>query len=84
MVTLLTARGLRSRGDRRYSPRPLNHFSVHKLLSNPFYAGKVVYKGKVYPGRHESLVSEELFEQVQAVLKAHAHSGERDRKHSHY
>jgi site-specific DNA recombinase len=84
MVTLLAARGLRSRGDRRYSPRPLNHSSVHKLLSNPFYAGKVVYKGKVYPGRHEPLVSEELFEQVQAVLKAHAQSGERDRKHSHY
>jgi site-specific DNA recombinase len=84
MVTLLAARGLRSRGDRRYSPRPLNHSSVHKLLSNPFYMGKVVYKGKVYPGRHEPLVSEELFEQVRAVLKAHAQSGERDRKHSHY
>ena len=84
MVTLLAAQGLRSRGDRRYSPRPLNHSSIHKLLSNPFYTGKVVYKGKVYPGRHEPLVSEELFEQVQAVLNAHNQSGERDRKHSHY
>jgi site-specific DNA recombinase len=84
MVTLLAARGLRSQGDRRYSPRPLNHSSMHKLLSNRYYAGVVTYRGKQYPGRHEPLISEELFEQVQAVLKAHAQSGERDRKHSHY
>ncbi len=84
MVTLLAARGLTSRGDRRYPARALNHSSMHKLLSNPYYAGIVGYRGKRYPGRHEPLVSQELFDQVQAVLKAHNHSGERDRKHSHY
>jgi site-specific DNA recombinase len=30
------------------------------------------------------LVSQELFDNVQAVLIAHRHSGERDRKHQHY
>ncbi len=84
MVTLLAAQGLLTRGNRRYPSRPLKHSSVYQLLSNPFYAGKVPYKGKVYPGRHKELVSEELFEQVQAVLKAHNQSGERDRKHAHY
>jgi site-specific DNA recombinase len=84
MVTLLAARGLRSRGNRRYASKPLNHSSMHVLLSNPYYAGVVTYRGKRYPGRHEPLISEELFEQVQAVLKAHAQSGERDRKHGHY
>jgi site-specific DNA recombinase len=84
MVTLLAAQGLLTRGNRRYPSRPLKHSSVYQLLSNPFYAGKVPYKGKVYPGRHTELVSEELFDQVQAVLKAHNQSGERDRKHAHY
>jgi site-specific DNA recombinase len=84
MIALLAARGLLSRGNRRYAPRPLNHSSVYELLSNPFYAGKVVFKGKKYPGRHEKLVSEELFDRVQAVLKSHCLSGERDRKHQHY
>jgi site-specific DNA recombinase len=84
MVTLLAARGLRSRGNRRYSPRPLQLSAVHALFGNPFYMGQVRYKGKLYKGRHEPLISEELFERVQAVLKAHNTSGERDRKHQHY
>jgi site-specific DNA recombinase len=84
MVTLLAARGLRTRRTRRYASRRLNHSSVHALLSNPFYAGKFVYKGKVYPGRHKEIISEELFDRVQEILKAHNLSGERDRKHAHY
>jgi site-specific DNA recombinase len=84
MVALLAARGLRTRGNCRYSPRPLSLSAVHKLFSNPFYAGFVPHKGKVYPGRHTALIDEELFEQVQAVLKAHNKAGERDRKHQHY
>ena len=84
IATLLAARGLRTRGNRRYAPRPLSVARVHELLSNPFYAGKIAYKGKLYPGRHDKIVDEELFEQVQAVLKAHNKAGERDRKHLHY
>jgi site-specific DNA recombinase len=84
MVILLEARGLRSRGSRRYSPQPLSLNGVHNLLSCPYYAGIVSYNGKQYPGRHEPLVSQDLFDQVQAVLAAHRLSGERDRKHQHY
>jgi site-specific DNA recombinase len=84
MVALLAARGLRTRGNRRCASKPLGLSAVHRLLSNPFYAGKVLYKGKLYPGRHDELVDGELFEKVQAVLKAHNASGERDRTHLHY
>jgi site-specific DNA recombinase len=84
MVALLAARGLRTRGNRRCTPRPLGLSAVHRLFSNPFYIGKVSYKGKVYPGRHKPIVDEELFEKVQAILKAHNTAGERDRTHLHY
>jgi site-specific DNA recombinase len=84
MVALLAARGLRTRGNRRYAPRPLSLSAVHALLSNAFYAGLVPHKGKLYAGRHPKLIDEEVFEQVQAVLKAHNQAGERDRKHRHY
>jgi site-specific DNA recombinase len=84
IVTLLEARGLRTRGNARYSSRPLRLSAVHALLSNPFYAGKVRYKGKLYKGRHTAVISEELFDRVQAVLEAHNKSGERDRRHQHY
>jgi site-specific DNA recombinase len=84
MVALLDARGLRTRGDRRRAPQPLGQSSVYDMLSSPYYAGIVTYRGKHYPGRHEPLVSQELFDQVQAVLASHNHAGERDRTHQHY
>jgi hypothetical protein len=74
----------RARPTRRRGPRPLGLSQVHRLLSNPYYAGFVKHNGHVYEGRHERLVSQELFDKVQAVLVAHRHSGERDRKHQHY
>jgi site-specific DNA recombinase len=84
MVVLLEARGLYTRATRRRAPRPLGLSRVHKLLGNPYYAGFVTHQGHVYEGRHEALVSQELFDKVQAVLVAHRHSGERDRRHLHY
>jgi site-specific DNA recombinase len=84
IVNLLEARGLRSRGSRRYTPRSLNHASVHRLLTNSYYVGVVTYRGTHYPGRHPRLVTQTVFDQVQQVLKAHNRSGERDRKQSHY
>jgi site-specific DNA recombinase len=84
IVILLEARGLSQRPTRRRGPRPLSLSQVHRLLTNPYYAGYVTHKGHIYEGRHERLISQELFDQVQAVLVSHRHSGERDRKHQHY
>ncbi len=84
IAVLLEARGLCTRATRRHGPRPLTLSRVHKLLCNPYYAGYVTHKGHVYEGRHEALVSQELFDKVQAVLVAHRHSGERDRRHLHF
>ncbi len=84
ITILLEARGLRSRGNRRRGPQPLTISRVHALLSSPYYAGYITHRGHTYEGRHERLVSQELFDKVQAVLVSHRHSGERDRKHQHY
>jgi site-specific DNA recombinase len=84
MTILLEARGLRSRGNRRCAPRPLELPRVHELLCNPYYVGYITHNGRIYEGRHEPLISQELFDKVQAVLASHRHSGERDRKHQHF
>jgi site-specific DNA recombinase len=84
LAILLEARGLRTRGNRRRGPHPLELPRVHELLSNPYYAGFITHKGHTYEGRHEPLISRELFDKVQAVIASHRHSGERDRKHQHY
>jgi site-specific DNA recombinase len=84
LTVLLEVRGLRSRGSRRCGPNPLELPRVHELLCNPYYAGFIKHKGHIYEGRHERLISQELFDKVQAVLASHRHSGERDRRHQHY
>ncbi len=84
MVVLLGARGLRTRGTCKTDPTPPGMTTVNDILANPYYTGKVHYRGNYYQGRHEPLISEELFDRVRAVLDAHKRSGERDRKHAHY
>jgi site-specific DNA recombinase len=39
------------------------------LLKNVFYTGYFLFKGKVYEGIHEPLISQELFDQVQVAFK---------------
>jgi DNA invertase Pin-like site-specific DNA recombinase len=45
--------------------------TMYNMLKNPFYAGRVVWKGTEYQGRHQALVSRALFNRVQQVLRAH-------------
>ena len=51
--------------------------TLYHLLSNPIYLGKIVHKGQVYDGEHEAIVSQDLFEAVQAKLKDNASGGSR-------
>ena len=42
--------------------------AVHSILRNRLYTGQFEWNGKLYQGRHEALVSVELWERVQGVL----------------
>ena len=57
--------------------RPITKGRLHALLRHPYY------KGVEYAGKHESLVDEETWQAVQAVLGSHR-SGERERMHNHF
>lgn len=41
--------------------------SVRGILHNPFYAGKVRHQGEVHKGSHRRVVTDELFDAVQAA-----------------
>ncbi len=47
-------------GGRSFSRGPL-----YKMLSNPIYIGQICHKGTCYPGQHEAIIDQELWEQVQ-------------------
>ena len=56
--------GLRTRADRRLHPS-----SITKLLKNPFYMGRTIWRGKLYHGAHEPLISEDLWLEAQGTNK---------------
>ncbi|XZE56697.1 recombinase family protein [Planctomycetaceae bacterium SH139] len=47
---------------------PFNKNSLHALLTNRIYMGKVTYRDEVYEGEHDAIVDPELFELVQKQL----------------
>jgi site-specific DNA recombinase len=64
--------------------KPITRDTLHRMLRQRYYIGKLSYKGVEYQGRHEPLISEELFNRVQRVLDSHQGSGTRERQHPHY
>jgi site-specific DNA recombinase len=54
--------------------------SLHWILRNPAYCGIVRYKENLYQGKHEPLVSVELFQKVQQVFEPNR-NGNKDDKH---
>ena len=80
VVKELNARGwptkswLTKQGARR-GGTPFNKNRLYHLLSNVAYVGKVGYRDEVHPGEHTAIVSEEVFLQVQAVLKRDLKTG---------
>lgn len=59
---------LRKEGLRTKSGQPLAQSNLRKLLANPFYAGRLRWEGKEYPGSHDPLIPVELFHQVQRTI----------------
>ena len=48
--------------------RPLDRGALYHLLQNRLYRGEISHKAAVYPGQHEAVVDEDLWNRVQAVL----------------
>ncbi|MDY0059822.1 MAG: recombinase family protein [Myxococcota bacterium] len=50
--------------------KPWDPNTVHRMLRNPTYVGKVIFKGETYAGEHEAIVDEAIFQQVQDMLSS--------------
>ncbi|MCE7888123.1 MAG: recombinase family protein [Sorangiineae bacterium PRO1] len=55
--------------------RKFDKVIISRLLRNPIYIGKVPHHENLYDGEHEAIVDRELFDRVQARLKAAAAAG---------
>ena len=84
LLAALTKRGLCTRPTAKKAAKPLSRSQLAAMLQNPYYVGVVRYAGVEYEGRHEHLIDGATFAKAKAVLAAHNHATEKDRKHHHY
>lgn len=63
------AKELAAKGLVRSTGTPYGTSAVHRMLTNPFYCGRIRYKGELYAGSHAPLIPPVLFEEVQARLE---------------
>ncbi|NKE66864.1 recombinase family protein [Ramlibacter sp. RBP-2] len=65
-----TLKALRKELHARGLKAPAGKNALGVILSNPFYVGKLVLRssGEAFPGIHEPLVDQALFDEVQAAL----------------
>lgn len=76
LVDILYKRGLRSKtGQKPYRS------IIYETLKNPFYVGKIRYKGQIFEGKHKALTTPEKFELCQRILEEHNRFANRRRKH---
>ena len=80
MVAEFNREGLRTKPRKDASGRPATVSAwstplVYRMLHNHLYAGEINHKGSIYPGEHEAIVSRDIWEKAQALLR------ENDRTH---
>jgi site-specific DNA recombinase len=80
----ISAAGLRTRPTRARKAKPLSLSQFYEILTDRYYCGYVTHDDQEYPGRHDALISEELYERVQRVLALRGGGGTRQRHHSHW
>ncbi|MEX2187991.1 MAG: recombinase family protein, partial [Pirellulales bacterium] len=84
----LNARGWRTKqwktkkGELR-GGRTFDKCSLHNLLTNVVFVGKVRYKDEVHDGEHEAIVDAGVFEQAQTLLARNGRSGGRAVRNKH-
>jgi site-specific DNA recombinase len=84
LAAILEERGFRTRASRRAPSQVVGVTRLQEILRHEYYLGIVRYRGQIYPGRHEALVDEATFQQVQLVLDSQRIRGATSWRHFHY
>lgn len=84
-VAELERRGLRNktwtnRSGKRVGGTVFDKSTLRTLLTNPLYVGKVRCGDELVAGRHEAIVADSLFDEVQRALHDHRRTGRRPSK----
>ncbi len=64
-----------TRKGRERGGKPFTKTSLHKLLNNVAYIGKIKYKDEVHDGEHAAIVDVDVWQRVQALLERNGRTG---------
>jgi len=70
-ATVLAAE-LRAEGVLTTKGRPIDKGYLYKCLSNRTYLGLAIHKGAAYPGAHDAIIDQDLWDKVHAILAENA------------
>lgn len=63
------ARELRRDGFRNKQGTLIDKGYLYRLLNNRVYRGEAVHKGKAYPGEHDAIIDDNLWDRAHAILQ---------------
>jgi site-specific DNA recombinase len=69
-------------GFRSIHGNKVSRSNIHNMLKTTLYYGEFLWKGKIYKGAYEPLISRELFDRVQYVLGEKGLRRTRQQKHN--
>jgi len=77
-----TKRWITKKG-REMGGKPWGKASLHTMLTNRIYLGKITYKDEIYEGEHAAIVDAEIFDRAQRLLKRNGRTGGAHVKNRH-
>ena len=63
------ARALQAEDVRNKRGKRIDKGFIYKLINSRVYLGEAVHKGTSYPGEHDAIISQDLWDRVHAILK---------------
>jgi site-specific DNA recombinase len=67
MTKLVVA--LRAEGRTTKGGKPIDKGYVYRILNNRVYLGEAVHKGTAYPGEHQAIIDQSLWNRVHEILR---------------
>jgi len=62
----------RTKSGKERGGRDFDKSSLHAMLTNTLYVGRIRHKTKTFAGQHQPIVEQSVFDQVQAMLRSHS------------
>jgi site-specific DNA recombinase len=65
----LLSHDLKARGIRTRTGSAISKSNLYRMLHNRIYIGEISHKDAHYPGRHEAIIAQDVWDKVQGIVR---------------